>query len=267
MPFVARESGCMITRINSPSDMRNIIISILSIFFALLSASAYAQTGRGNIHALVVGVSKYAVPENDLQFPAKDAARMYGLLKGHTTPERITLITDENATRDNILDSASRLFAGTGAEDVAILYFSGHGYAGGLMAHDSIVGYSELKKIFKKVKARKIVFADACFSGAIRDDDPTVENARTAMGDQQVCLFLSSRSYQLSWGADNGLFTFHLLAGLRGGADADRNRIITARELFEFVNPRVKEKSGDIQVPVMWGRFDDGMEILNWNKQ
>ncbi len=64
----------------------------------------------------------------------------------------------------------------------------------------------------------------------------------------------------------NGFFTFYLLAGLRGGADNNRDRIVTARELFEFVNPRVKEMTKDVQVPVMWGRFEHNMEVLNWNR-
>ncbi len=56
------------------------------------------------------------------------------------------------------------------------------------------------------------------------------------------------------------------MTGLRGGADADHNKVVTARELFDFVYPRVKEHSKGIQVPVMWGKFEDRMEILNWNR-
>jgi uncharacterized caspase-like protein len=249
--------------------MKNKLFGSLSLLLIVFSTAAYAQTAeRGNIYALVVGVSEYATPGNDLQFPAKDATQVYDLLKGHTTPDKIVMITNAEATHDNILSSASRLFASATPNDMVLLYFSGHGYTGGWMAHDTGVDYAELKKLFKRIKARKLIFADACFAGVIREDDPTVVNAQTAMGKQRVCLFLSSRSDQYSLESpllDNGFFTFYLLAGLRGGADANRDKIITALELFEFVNPRVKEQSQGIQVPVMWGRFEDRMEILNWN--
>ena len=63
----------------------------------------------------------------------------------------------------------------------------------------------------------------------------------------------------------NGFFTTFLLRGLRGGADVDRNRKITAKELFKFVSEGVKEKSKDKQHPVMWGKFSDDYTIMDWN--
>jgi uncharacterized caspase-like protein len=63
----------------------------------------------------------------------------------------------------------------------------------------------------------------------------------------------------------NGFFTTYLLRGLRGGADADRNRKITAKELFYFVSQGVKERSKDKQHPVMWGKFNDGYVLMDWN--
>jgi uncharacterized caspase-like protein len=243
---------------------------LLTLIICIFSSSiTFAQTTHRNIYALIVGVSEYSTPENNLQFPAKDATQMYDLLKGRTSPEKIVLLTNEKATHDNILSSAEQLFSTTTVNDVIVLYFSGHGHQGGFVSHDKSIYYSEIKKIFQTVEARKIIFADACFSGKIREDDPNINGVETEMSNQRVCLFLSSRSEQISLestGIDNGFFTYYLLAGLRGGADVDKNRIITALELFEFVNPRVKEQSGGLQVPVMWGRFEDNMAILNWNK-
>ncbi len=245
-----------------------LFLSLLA-FTVLFSTYAHSQAQGGNIYALVVGVSKYSDPRNDLSFPNKDATQIYQLLKERTTPDKMMLITDQQATHDNILASAERLFSKAKPRDMVMIYFSGHGHDGGLLAHDRSVGFAELKKILRKVKGRKFIFADSCFSGAIRHDDPDVPNTQSVMGNQRVCLFLSSRSDQVSWESvdvGNGFFTFYLLAGLRGGADNNRDKIITARELFEFVNPRVKEMTKDVQVPVMWGRFEHNMEVLNWNR-
>lgn len=228
---------------------------------------ATAQNKQGNTYILAVGVSEYANPSANLTYSSKDAAELYKLLRTQTSADKIKLLTNKSATRDNIMKEARRLFTQTTANDIVIFYFSGHGYQGGFVAHDGPLLYDELKKVFKETKAnRKIIFADACMSGDMRTDE--TNNSSTNMGDQKVCLFLSSRSAQKSREnvkLRNGVFTYFLIAALRGGADADRNKIITARELFDFVNPKVKQQTNGEQVPVMWGKFSDDMEILNWN--
>lgn len=79
--------------------------------------------------------------------------------------------------------------------------------------------------------------------------------------------FFSSRDNEYSQerrGWKNSLFTVYLERGLRGGADTDRNRTITARELFDFVSKGVKAASEGKQHPVMWGKFDDDMPVIEW---
>lgn len=79
--------------------------------------------------------------------------------------------------------------------------------------------------------------------------------------------FMSSRSGEYTLEDSfmrNGIFTAYLQQGLRGSADTDRNRKITARELFEYVSQKVREKTDDRQHPVMWGKFDDDMVIMQW---
>jgi len=50
----------------------------------------------------------------------------------------------------------------------------------------------------------------------------------------------------------------------KGNADANRNRIITAKELFDFVYSGVIQISGGKQHPVMWGNFSDNMTVMKW---
>ena len=63
---------------------------------------------------------------------------------------------------------------------------------------------------------------------------------------------------------NKGFFTSCLQNGLRGRADANGDRIITAKELFDYVSKGVKRLSGDKQHPVMWGRFSDEMVVMKW---
>ena len=115
----------------------------------------------------------------------------------------------------------------------------------------------------KQSKARnKVIFADACYSGKMR-----VEARRDSTeSDNNVMFFLSSRSAEKSSETiyNNSLFTLYLERGLRGGADANRDRTITARELYDFVHEKVSENSMGLQQPVMLGKFDGGMPIIKW---
>ena len=63
----------------------------------------------------------------------------------------------------------------------------------------------------------------------------------------------------------NADFAQYLIKGLKGAADTDSDRIITAKEIFTYVSAKVSERTRKKQNPVMWGKFNDNMHILNWN--
>jgi uncharacterized caspase-like protein len=87
------------------------------------------------------------------------------------------------------------------------------------------------------------------------------------MNQQEVMFFLSSRSGEPSQEIitmKNGVFTTYLLQGLRGSADVNRDRVITARELFDYVSAAVASATQGRQHPVMWGTFSNDMPIMVW---
>ena len=55
-----------------------------------------------------------------------------------------------------------------------------------------------------------------------------------------------------------------LFRSLSGEADANRDRIVTAKELFDFVHKGVIYRSQDKQHPVMWGKFKTTMPVIKW---
>ena len=76
--------------------------------------------------------------------------------------------------------------------------------------------------------------------------------------------FLSSRSNEKSqewYGHPNSLFTTYLLAALRGAADSNGDRTITAVELFTYVHGQLNARSSK-QHAVMWGNFDRNMPVM-----
>jgi uncharacterized caspase-like protein len=245
----------------------------ITVFFSfLLFTLSFAQARqKSKLYAVVVGVSEYRQSENNLTYAHKDALDMYNLFTLQTAASNVKLLTNKEATGDNIIQVAKELFTKTNPEDIVIFFFSGHGNTGCFYAHDKILSFKSLQEIFKKTKAkRKIIFADACFSGTFRTSGQSSnENANSDVGEN-ILLFLSSRSNQTSAESKkikNGAFTYFLIAGLKGGADVNKDRYVTAKELFTFVNPKVKSYTKGGQVPVMWGKFDDNMIIFNWKKK
>ena len=248
--------------------MRNLLL------FILLALSSLSATGR-TIYVLSVGIRDYRYI-SDLQKTENDAREFSELYMTHT--KNVTTLLGSQATRENILSSLRSCFAKAGADDIVVFFFSGHGDKGGLCAYDTkgrstLVTYAEVQKAIGSCKAaNKQLFIDACYSGGLRDGRKTARPATTTrppLSDTQgIMLFLSSRTGETSqenrW-ADNGFFTQYLIKGLKGAADTDSDRIITAKEIFTYVSAKVSERTRKKQNPVMWGKFNDNMHILNWN--
>lgn len=218
-----------------------------------------------NIYLVSVGIADYPGTKNDLTLPAKDAATIQWLYQKNQKSETV-LLTDAQATRSNVLNSMTRIFSKASANDIIVLFFSGHGYKGGFVGYDAMITYQDIKKTMAKSTAKnKMVYADACFSGKMRESHRN--SPSTFPSSLEVMLFLSSRDNEVSIESPsmkNGFFTTCLQRGLRGGADVNRDRVITAKELFEFVSQGVKKISKNKQHPVMWGKFSDSMPVMIW---
>lgn len=234
---------------------------VLILLFVLLSCSLYSQ----EVYLLSVGISDYPGTTNDLRLSANDAKTIHELYKLNNQAISKILLNDQ-ATRDAILTSARNLFKNAQPEDIVVFYFSGHGYPSGFVAHDGYLLYKDLKDVFSACKSKhKMIFADACFSGQLRDTRKATKEDHKPF---DVMLFLSSRhnevSYEVPGMMENGFFTACLAKCLKGGADVNRDRVITAKELYDAVSRGVVTLSEDTQHPVMWGNFDDNMIVMKW---
>ena len=63
------------------------------------------------------------------------------------------------------------------------------------------------------------------------------------------------------WGGGHGVFTWALLEGLRGQADANTDKTVTAGELFDYVSSRVRQETGNEQNPRALPGLSAGLEI------
>lgn len=238
--------------------MRRILI--ISILFWNCIAQMQSKT-----YIVSVGVSDYPGTKEDLNNSANDAVTIKDLYEKSNLAD-VVLLTNQSATLSEVIAQMKAQFARATKKDAIIFFFSGHGLPGGFICYDHILPYKTINKVMAASPAKKkMVFADACYSGKARKSNKR-SNART---DVNIMFFLSSRTDETSienkaW--RNGFFTGYLERGLRGGADSDNNRIITASEIFQFVSQGVKEVTRDRQHPVMWGHFDNDMPVITWKK-
>lgn len=214
-------------------------------------------------YIVCVGISDYPGTKSDLNLSANDATTIKKLYEknGHAETR---LLTNEQATVENVKETLRSLYSQASSNDAIVFFFSGHGTPGSFVCHDGLLPYNALTTIMAACPTKtKMVFADACYSGQARKEN-THKKPRE---DKQVMFFLSSRTNetsieQISW--KNGFFTAYLERGLRGGADNNKDKTITARELFEFVSQGVQATTRGRQHPVMWGNFDNEMPVMRW---
>lgn len=217
---------------------------------------------QAKTYLVCAGIADYPGTKNDLRISDNDARTIANVFKA-TKNASISVLVNQQVTLSALLSAMRSTFADAKADDAVILYFSGHGTPGALVCYDGMLKYQSIFNILKGCKAtRKIIIADACYSGKMR----TGRQQSTNYKSQSVILFLSSRTQEPSQETPykNSLFTIFLERGLRGGADKNKDRRISAREIYDFVHQGVSEASGGRQHPVMWGKFDNNMTIINW---
>ena len=250
----------------------NTVVSRIISLLALILIGAGNSTAK--TYLLTVGISRYKNPGNNLKNPANDAKTIKWIFDQNGNSTTLMLL-DHEATFKNVEQKMAYLFSQAKPQDTVIFYFSGHGQGGSFMCYNGYLNYATILSIMKKSKAkRKMVFADACFAGKIREMKRKGKKGQpsgNSKNNTEVFFFLSSRSNETS--ADrtmehqdmkNGVFTTFLQRGLRGGADANKDRTVTAIELFRFVSNGVKSLTHDKQHPTAWGRFDNNMPIISW---
>lgn len=219
---------------------------------------------------LSVGVSSYQDSDNNLSQTTKDAKQFKSVMDNHT--KDITILTSKYANKDNILEKLRSISNRAQNGDKVIFFFSGHGYPGGIVAYDKTITYQEINDILSKsLASAKICFVDACHAGSVGDvqDNTRVYKVPTS---GNIIYMMSSRADEYSiehpW-VGHGFFTQALLKGLRGKADANKDKKITVKELFNYVYNDVQHTTANMdasQHPQLIGVKDVAEAVVvDWN--
>ncbi len=179
--------------------MKRLFVSLVCICLCVGLASAQ------KIYLVCVGVADYPGTKNDLRLPVKDAETIRWVYQKNKRAETV-LLTNSQATRDNVLSTMRKSFSKASANDIIVLFFSGHGDGRGFVAYDKTITYGDIRKVMAASRSKnKMILADACLAGNMRK--PGRNDSPSSM---QVMLFLSSRGNESSYESpnmSNGYFT------------------------------------------------------------
>ena len=240
----------------------------------------------GHSYAVVVGISKYPnLPaDKQLQFAERDAQSIYTILispeGGNFKAENVKLLTGAQATLAAMKSQIDTWLPSMAQDDDRVLiYFAGHGFLyrgkGYLAPSDfkldqaDTTGYpmDELGAVIgSKIHAKwKILLTDACHSGAISPEDTQSLNQKLSTLNQSLFSLTASRDHEKSFESPDlqgghGVFTYYVVKGLEGEADASHDGKVTADELAEYVHTQVREATQGQQNPTSdRGSFDANM--------
>lgn len=216
---------------------------------ALVGGSAAAADGDGRQRwVLAMGVHEGSEAQDRLRHAVADAARFVGVLEdlGGVDPARITLLEDptRQAMRTALVDLAADLARArqAGVRPEVVVYYSGHSDERGLTPYGEQVAWSELRALIGALPAdMRLVILDSCASGAfVRDKGGAHvegfldDRSNAVEGDVFLTSASADESAQESDRLGGSFFTHHLVAGLRGAADADGDRRVTLDEAYDY---------------------------------
>lgn len=246
---------------------KSIGILLLTLF---MSVSIEIAAQKTYVVSVGVGYNRDNIENRpNLPYDAKGVAKFF---RDYNESE-VFMLLDANATRSHILRVLKEQFAKSTEADEIIFFYSGHGFDGGVSTYNNneAIWCSEVQEIMHKAKARrKVMFVNACHSGSFTKQVKNKKSRHRGYNKKSsVMLFLSSRDSEYSYAGcsatDYSIFVLHLLDGLKGYADNNGDKKVTARELFNYVAPRVTRSTasfGAIQHPVMYGKFPDDMVVV-----
>ncbi|MBX9635486.1 MAG: caspase family protein, partial [Magnetospirillum sp.] len=237
--------------------------------------------------ALVIGVEDYEkLPP--AQFAGRDARafRDFAVNTMGIPRDRVRLLLNQDARLLDVqkaVDTWMRAAIADGGEDVFI-FFSGHGLSSEdgrslyLFPHDgdrAMLARSGLDRgalidAALKAGAKSLtLFLDTCYSGGTRGAETLLADMRPLLimpKDGEIpgpaAILAAAGGTQLSSAyapARHGLFSYFLMRGLMGEADADGDHRLTLGELRRFTEEKVRRTAmsqGREQTPVLIGRAD-----------
>jgi len=253
---------------------------------------------RPNLYLFAVGINDYNNPKYQLNYAVSDAQAFIQEFKSESNSlfkeQFVFSLFDKEATKDKILEVFNEIQLEANESDVFIFYYAGHGCMSEesnsefyiipsnvtqMFNPDSLKGNAISANLIKthstNIKAQKQVFVlDACQSGGIEsslvkrgvDDEKAFAQLARSTGTFWLTGTTSEQFASEFEKIGHGIFTYCIVQGLSGLADAQKDKKITVQELSTYLNESVpalsKELKGADQYPVIYGFGQDFPIVL-----
>ena len=253
-------------------------VSVPAVVLVRRGVAAAAPVRQPRLYVLAVGVGQYAHKDiGRLAFAAKDARdfaaamqRQQGRLYSQV---EVRLLTDAQATRDEVVDGLEWLQRQVTQHDVGMLFFAGHGINDASQGYTFLpanadpdrlkrtgVSMADVRTTLASLAGKALFFFDTCHAGNVlgagrRELPRDLSGVINELADTEngVVVFSSSTGRQFSYEDPawrNGAFTLALVEGLNGAAAAPDGNRITHKMLDYYVSDRVKRLTDGRQTPV-----------------
>lgn len=233
------------------------------------------------LHGLFLGIDRYASPDvNWLACAKRDAVALHALFTD-TFGGRTVLLTDEEATKNEIISSLDAL-SKVHKDDLVVIAFSGHGSeTHELIPYDSdpedlentAIPLDVLTELFSKIPSKNLIcILDCCFSGGAGakvlkvEAKPrafaSAENLLAQLSGEGRLIFTASAATEPAWEtaqSGHGLLTYHLLHALQGAEEVRQSGKVSVLRLLDYVTQRVINDAARIkkeQHPAIRGTID-----------
>lgn len=249
-----------------------------------------------NRFALIIGLERYAEAIGRVIFAENDAKAFRDcLLELGYDPRDVTCLISSQATRTKIESEIQRLVRLAQEDDEILFFFSGHGVAINTSNYITCCDTAKadlpntcislgwiINLISTASSTRKLIFLDTAHSGLrINDKSPRITDpmdegelvAFFANADNAVG-FVSCQTHELSYSGPNirhGIWTYHLLQALRGGARnaLNSNNLVTSESLQNYLASeipktlRIENPNRVTQTPICFGNISHDFVLFD----
>ena len=243
---------------------------------------------KPNLHLLTLSIADYQDDTLDLNFPNNDATELTATFKkiGEPIFENVYdyALKDENVTQEVVEQTVRKIAKQVGANDVFVLYLSGHGKTNDIDGDYYFIPYTcrsgadirkdaisqhQLKKIIEQVPtSQSVILLDTCDSGSMATersiDDSSVKRFGNNVG-RSIIAGATAKQDAIDGYKQHGIFTYVVLDAMNNEKLYDYRDKLTISHIAIYLKdilPKLsKEQFGHEQKPVIYQHGDTTFDI------
>ncbi len=276
--------------------IRGRIFALEESLAAQAALAAAAIDPDAQTFALLIGISKYQKLPQELwlQYADADAKTFSQHLEsgrgGGIPPENLLLLTNEQATTAAVRNAFQTFLRNrAGKKDTVFIMVAGHGTVDSkgsyILTYDSdpqdlsttAIPMQEIQDLVQQELSkvgRVVLLADVCRASAIGATRPSTVNAaveRLGEATGEILGLMASRPKEVSYegpqfGGGHGAFTYSVLKGLQGAADANHDQSVNVTEIIDYVRTAVAAETDNKQHPRDFGNMDNSTPLSDLKK-